>query len=218
MVWRVGGFENQDLSKEEIVEIQQASNDRGDSVDQRDLVAFRLGRQTYALPIEPIVRIIEMVTITPIPQVSSTVEGVINVQGAAIPVVNLRRHFGLPEVPVGLRTPIIIVQVGKQKFGLIVDEVIDVLSLLAEKVVRVADILPEGVGEAPILGGLVHVEGDTVLLLDIKHLLLPGQAQALVEAAATLPGVVIQQAALQEISEDAENSQKQAASSVDAIE
>ena len=100
----------------------RVTNSQGDSFDQQDLVAFRLANQAYALPIEPVVRIIEMVTITPIPQVSGVVEGVINVRGAAVPVINLRRHFGLPEIPWGLRTPIILIQIDEQTFGLIVDE------------------------------------------------------------------------------------------------
>ena len=70
------------------------------SVAWRNLVTFRLGQQTCALPIEPIVQIIPMVTITRIPQVNHTVkgpalsadvpsavEGVINVRGATVPVV-----------------------------------------------------------------------------------------------------------------------------------
>jgi purine-binding chemotaxis protein CheW len=204
--------------KEEIVEIHQATNGSGNSSDQRGLMAFRLGNQTYALPIEPIVRIIEMVTITPIPKVSRMVEGVINVQGQAVLVINLRRQFGLPEVPLGLRTPIIIVQVGELKFGLIVDEVIDVLNLAAERVVRVADIMPNGVGETPILEGLVHVEGDTVLVLDIEHLLVPGQAQALVEVAASLPEVMTEEGVTKQMLADAVASAGQVTPSVDETE
>jgi purine-binding chemotaxis protein CheW len=200
------------------VEIHQATDGPGNSSDQRDLMAFRLGNQTYALPIEPIVRIIEMVTITPIPQVSKMVEGVINVQGEAVIVIKLRRQFGLPEVPLGLRTPIIIVQVGEQKFGLIVDEVIDVLNLMGGQVVRVADIMPDGVGEVPILEGLAHVEDDTVLVLDIEHLLLPGQAQALVEVAANLPEVATEEEMSEQTLADMMASVGQLAPSVDEAE
>ena len=64
---------------------------------EKSLVTFRLDSQTYALPIEPLVQIIEMVTITPIPQINSSVEGMINLRGTAVPVVNLGRHFGLPD-------------------------------------------------------------------------------------------------------------------------
>ena len=153
----------------------------------RDLVTFRLAEQMYALPIEPVVRIIEMVTITPIPHVGNTVEGVINVRGEPIPVINLRRHFGLSEVPLGLRTPIVLVQSGKQTYGLIVDEVTDVLSLSPDDISRVADLMPEGMAESPILSGIAHVEHETVLLLDVEHLLVPTHVQALFQAVAALP-------------------------------
>ena len=173
------------------MENRQAMNNRGDLSDQQDLVAFRLGRQAYALPIEPVVKIIEMVTITPIPQVSSAVEGVINVRGVAVPVINLRRHFGLPEVPWGLRTPIILVQIGGQMYGLIVDEVIDVLGLGADRISSVADILPEGMGQAPVLQGVAHVQDDTVLLLNIEHLLLPTHVEDVVQAVTALPDAIV---------------------------
>jgi purine-binding chemotaxis protein CheW len=174
--------------KEGVVLNWQMTNHSGDSSDQRDLVTFRLANQIYALPIEPIVRIVEMVTVTPIPQVSSAVEGVINVHGVAVPVVNLRRHFDLSPAPLGLRTPIILVQPGSQMFGLIVDEVLDVLSLSPGQVSRVADILPEGVGKAPVLQGVAHVQNDTVLLLDIAYLLSPAHMRKLAQALKALPG------------------------------
>ncbi len=169
----------------------RVTNHIGDSSDQRDLVAFRLADQAYALPIEPVVRIIEMVTITPIPQVSGVVEGVINVHGAAVPVINLRRHFGLPEAPWGLRTPIILIQIGGQTFGLIVDEVIDVLVLSKEQMSRVADILPDVLSEEPIIRGVAHIQGNTVLLLDVDYLLSPTHMQILLQTVKTLPDPVI---------------------------
>jgi len=155
--------------------------------DQQSLVTFRLAEQTYALPIEPVVRIIEMVTIMPIPQVDDIVEGIINVHGKAVPVLNLRRHFGLPEAPLQLHTPIILVLFGGQMLGLIVDEVMDVLSLSSEQISRVSDILPEGLSEVPILQGLAHIQNEMVLLLNVEHLLSPGHVQALARAVATLP-------------------------------
>jgi purine-binding chemotaxis protein CheW len=175
------------------MENRQTRNDWQDSSDQHNLVAFRLGQQIYALPIKPIVQIIEMVAITPIPQVGDTVEGVINVHGVAVSVVNLRRHLGLPDVAFQLRTPIMLVQTGEQMIGLIVDEVLDVIGLSIDQVARLADILPEGLGEAPILQGLAHVQNDTVLLLDLEHLFLPHQARALAQAAATLPAAMAEE-------------------------
>jgi purine-binding chemotaxis protein CheW len=185
------------------MESQQAANSQKNLPDQQGVVAFRLDNQTYAVPIESVVRIIEMVTITPIPQMSSVVEGVINAHGASVPVINLRRHFGLPDVAWGLRTPIILVQISAQTFGLIVDEVIDVLGLSLDQVSQVANILPEVLSEEPIIRGVVHIEGNTVLLLDVEYLLSPTHMQALLRVVKTLPQPEIEPASNDEQEVDA---------------
>jgi chemotaxis signal transduction protein len=155
----------------------------GDLSDRQDVVAFRLGQQAYALPIEPMVQIVEMVTITSIPQLSAVVEGVINVHGEAVAVVKLRRHLGLPDAPLQLNTPLLLVRIDGRTVGLIVDEVIDVFSLAAEQIARFADILPEELESAPILRGLTYVAGDAVLVLDPDNLFRPDQLNALAQAA-----------------------------------
>ena len=143
----------------------------------RNLVAFQLDRQTYALPIEPIVQIIEMVAITPIPQVNPAVEGVINVRGTAVPVINLRCQLGLPEAKLQLHTPIILVRSGERMVGLIVDQVADVLNISADQITRPQDMLPDELSDVPLLQGLTHTSQGTLLLLDLEHLLASNQAQ-----------------------------------------
>jgi purine-binding chemotaxis protein CheW len=150
------------------------------------LVTFRLGQQTYALPIEPIVQIIEMVTITPIPQVNHSVEGVINLRGAAVPVVNLRRHLGLPEAQRQLHTPIVLVQCGGRTVGLIVDQVSDVLDVGAGQIACPTDLLPDGLSDAPLLRGLIQSPVGAVLLLDLERLFSAEHAR-LVQTLATVP-------------------------------
>jgi purine-binding chemotaxis protein CheW len=157
------------------------------STQQLHLVTFRLDRQVYALPIEPIQQIIEMVTITPVPQVNHSVEGVINFRGKAIPVVNLRRHLGMPKIALKLHTPIILVTFGEHLVGIIVDEVMDVLNCAASDVVHPREILPEGLGETPLLKGLLRSNETVVLLLDVDHLFQAGQAQSLAAAMVALP-------------------------------
>jgi len=164
----------------------QDSQNPGSAI--RNLVAFRLGRQTYALPIEPIVQIIEMVAITSIPQVNPAVEGVINVRGTAVPVVSLRCQLGLPEAKLQLHTPIILVQTGERMVGLIVDQVADVFNIGADQIARPKDILPDGLGDVPLLQGLMHTSQGTVLLLDLEHLLASNPAQ-IAQAAAALSAI-----------------------------
>jgi len=153
------------------------------------LVTFRLDPQVYALPIEPIQQIIEMVKITPVPQVRSSVEGVINFHGATVPVVNLREHLGVAKTPLRLHTPIMMVYVSGRLVGLIVDEVLAVVDVPSTQIDRPKDILPEGLGNTSLLNGLFHTEGNTVLLLNIDHLFAPQETSALDEAAAAMPDV-----------------------------
>jgi purine-binding chemotaxis protein CheW len=145
-----------------------------------------LDRQIYALPIGSIVRIVEMVTITPIPRTNHSVEGVINYKGVTVPVVNLRRHLGQPLVPFGLDTHIVIAQTGERMIGLIVDQVLDVSDFPQIHVSRPDDILPEGLGHAPLLQGVVQTAQGMVLVLDLEDLLSSDQAEMLVHAAETL--------------------------------
>ncbi len=156
----------------------------GDTI--RNLVTFRLDRQMYALPLELIVQIVEMVTITPIPQVNHSVEGVINVRGTPVPVVNLRRHLGLPEAKLQLHTPILLVRTAERMVGLIVDQVADVLNVSADQITCPTDLLPDGLSDAPLLQGLVHTSQNSVLLLDLNRLFSSERAR-LVQASATLP-------------------------------
>jgi purine-binding chemotaxis protein CheW len=151
-----------------------------------NLVTFRLEDQLYALPIEPVVQIIPMVTITRVPQIRGPVEGVINVRGAAVPVVDLRRHLDLAKAHIGLHTPIILIRVEGRVVGLIVDDVLDVLHVPESRVARSIDMLPEGLGETPVLQGMVYTPEGPVLMLDCEHLFLPGQAQILAQAAETV--------------------------------
>jgi purine-binding chemotaxis protein CheW len=151
--------------------------------EQETLVMFWLAGRAYALPVEPIVQIIPMVTIVPVPQMGDVLEGVINVRGQAVPVVDLRRHLGLPAGPLQLHTPILLIRVGERVVGLIVDEVSDVLALDGGRIVRPVDVLPEELRELPILRGLGHVAEGVMLILDPEHLFRPEQADALARAA-----------------------------------
>jgi len=157
-----------------------------DTSGHATVVTFQLGQQMYALPVESIVRIVEMVTITPIPRTNHAIEGVINYKGVTVPAINLRRHLGLPAVPFGLDTHIIIAQTGERMVGLVVDRVLDVSEFPSVRVSRPDDILPEGLGKAPLLRGVAQTPQGMVLVLDFEDLLAPGQAEAFIRVADAL--------------------------------
>jgi purine-binding chemotaxis protein CheW len=146
------------------------------------LVTFRLFRQTLAIPVEPLFQIIEMVTILPLPKAESPVEGVINVRGKMTPVLDLRRLLRLPVSPYGLHTPILLVKLKNQMTGLIVDEVINVYAVAAHQIAKPGEFLPPQLGELPALQGIVQLAEGAAMLLDLDHLLDPGQELALSRA------------------------------------
>lgn len=171
----------------ETVPITAASHTPAGVQAQRSFVVFRLEAQGYAIPVEAILQIIEMVAITPLPQVNPVVKGIINLRGEAVPVLSLRRYLGMAELPLQLHTPIILVRNGEadatptpwHKVGLIVDEVTDVISIRAGAITSMPGILPEGLRQAPIVEGLVHTAYETIILLDVAQLFTQDQAPLL---------------------------------------
>jgi len=125
--------------------------------------------------------------------VSSVVEGAINVRGEAVPVINLREYLGLPRHELQVHTPIVLTQINppdwddaKQKVGLIVDEVIDVMGTLDDRVTSLPKILPEALRNAPIVQGLVHTPHGMVIFLDLHQLFSSRRGQD-VTAKADMP-------------------------------
>ena len=157
----------------------------------RTLLLFRLGAQTYAFAVESVVQIIPMVTVTPLLQLDRTVEGVINVQGKAVPVVDMRRHLGLAEARYDRYTPILLIHSGECIVGLVVDEILDVRSLPLEAFIPPPEVLPKDLGR-PLLSGIWSRSPVTLtLFLDPAYLFLPHQREALRQAATWLPGLQV---------------------------
>jgi purine-binding chemotaxis protein CheW len=148
-------------------------------MEQVHLLTFRLDQQAYAFSIDEVFQIIDMVAILPIPKAEPFFEGVINLHGRMIPVINLHRFMADSSGAIGLHTPILLVRLEDQITGLIVDEVLDVHSMPANQVERPADFLPAGIRSIPILKGLTTAGKKTVIVLDLNHLLDVDQARAL---------------------------------------
>jgi purine-binding chemotaxis protein CheW len=137
------------------------------------LLTFDVAEQTYGLPVTDVVRIIEMVTITHLPDVPDTIQGIINLQGKAVPVMDLRQRFGLPHQTYGLHTPIILVNMDNNRMlGLIVDAVEDVLEVVAKNMEMTDAIVPADLSaKAAPLAGVAKVNRQMILILNAQGLL-----------------------------------------------
>jgi len=93
---------------------------------EQQLVVFQLNDQQYALPIQDTQEIIRMTSVTRVPNTRYYVEGIINLRGNIVPVINLSKRLDLPTSDYGETTRIIVVESGGQKVGMIVDNVLEV--------------------------------------------------------------------------------------------
>lgn len=130
------------------------------------VVTFRLNGETFALPILDVREIITPLPITPVPQAPRFVEGVINLHGAIVPVVNLRRRFGLPAAIERSDERLIVANAGPQ--GLIalqVDEVREVETLPPDSITPPPAIVA-GNAAAAYIKGLSNHKGKLIIHID----------------------------------------------------
>src|ERR1700683_5229790 len=93
------------------------------------VVGFRIGRETFGLPIAMVREIVRVPEITAVPNAPNFIEGVINLRGRIIPVVDLRKRFGDKFPEPNKKNRIVVVEVGRRAIGLIVNSAAEVLRL-----------------------------------------------------------------------------------------
>ncbi len=132
------------------------------------LVSFQLGLEEFAIDILGVQEIIRFVEITPVPNAPYYVEGVVNLRGKVIPIINLRSRFGLSAAEPTKDTRIIVVEVEHSILGFIVDSVEEVLRLPAN-VIEPPPTTGRG-GSDDFHKGVGRVEGRLLILLDLQLL------------------------------------------------
>lgn len=136
-------------------------------------LSFTLGSEAYALEIMKVREITAMMSVTRVPNVPGYFRGVINLHGSILPVIDLRRKFGLAEVPDTEQTCIVVVQHERGQIHHVVGLVVDAVS-------EFVDLAESEIEATPNFGSLVDVrmiramakrEGVVVTLLDVDNVL-----------------------------------------------
>lgn len=144
-------------------------------------LTFSLGSEEYGIGILKIREIIGILPITAVPETPPYVKGVINLRGKVIPVVNLRLRFGMPEIEIGDRTCIIVVETagggGVMPVGIVVDAVSEVLNIRGEEI---EDTPSFGVRlNTDYILGMAKMGKGVKLLLDIDRVLGANDLEAI---------------------------------------
>jgi purine-binding chemotaxis protein CheW len=136
------------------------------------LVTFMLGAEEYGIPISQIQEIDRLAKITKVPKAAQFIEGITNLRGEVIPVLDTRKRFELEVKPSDDRTRIMIVDLGGVKTGLVVDSVREVLNLARKDIAPPPEALGSGIDEQFISGiGKVDAGKRIIVLLDVEKIL-----------------------------------------------
>jgi purine-binding chemotaxis protein CheW len=138
----------------------------------RQLITFELGDQFLGVDIMAIREIRAWSPATPLPNVPTYVRGVVNLRGVVLPVLDLRHRLGWGLTDPTVRHVIIVVRIGDQLQGLIVDAVNDIVTVSAEDMQPLPD-----VGESPAAGfldGLATIDSRLILVLALDRLVDAG--------------------------------------------
>jgi purine-binding chemotaxis protein CheW len=144
--------------------------------DDVQVVTFRVGGQEFAFDILQIERILRYQVPAPLPQAPAFLEGVVSYGGGAVPVVDLRKRF---ELPAELReeTRLMVVDLGDQRIGVLVDEVREVLRVDSTTIAAPAPVV-KGLAAAYIAGIIARADR-TIIILNARKLLSSTERLAL---------------------------------------
>ena len=157
--------------------------------EQAQLVTFRIGAEDYGLDIESITEVIRPLKITPLPKMPAFIEGVINLRGVIIPIVDLRKRFELAAIRDDPRKKRMIITRGavaggagnsRGLLGLVVDSVDEVIYVPKKDI----DAAPAAATDrnADFISGVGKVRDRLIILLDIRKILSQQERAALAEA------------------------------------
>jgi purine-binding chemotaxis protein CheW len=158
-------------AQEKITETRKAGVD-GQGLSEVQLVTFMLGEEEFGVPISQIQEIDRLGKVTKVPNAAQFIEGITNLRGEVIPVLDTRKRFELEAKPADDRTRIIIVDLGGTKTGLVVDSVREVLNLARKDIAPPPEAIGSGIDQQFISGiGKVDEGKRMIVLLDVERIL-----------------------------------------------
>ncbi|TVQ61185.1 MAG: chemotaxis protein CheW [Phycisphaerales bacterium] len=136
--------------------------------DQLQLVTFEVAGEEFAVDILAVQEINRMMELTRVPQSPPEVEGVINLRGKIIPVLDLRNRFGFKVQESTAQSRIVVVEVGGRVLGFIVDRVHEVLRI-PQSIVEAAPAMVSSI-DSDFIAGVGKLDDRLLILLDLGRL------------------------------------------------
>lgn len=134
------------------------------------VVGFYLGEDEYAIYIHKVREIYAMTEIRKVPRAPQFVEGVINLRGTIVPIIDLRKRFDLDANESKQTAKILIVELGKHQVGMIVDNVSEVMRFYTDEIEKAPPMFSANIG-SQYIQGVAKLEEKLIILLDVEKLL-----------------------------------------------
>ncbi len=144
------------------------------------IVGIHVGRETFGVPIAQVHEIVRVPEITAVPNAPEFVEGVMNLRGKIISVVDMRKRFGQPAPESNSRNRVVVVEVDRKLVGLIVDSASEVLKVPASQVEPPPSVFQEG--ELHYVTGLGKLRDRLIILIDLSKILERGELRPVTPA------------------------------------
>jgi len=186
-----------------------ATQTTGKNLEERQLVVFDLGGEVYGVDINTVREIIRVQEITHVPNAPEFVEGVINLRGKVIPIVDLRKKFSLEEGEESKENRIVVVDIAGEDIGVMVDAVAEVMRLPSDSVEPTADLI--ATDDSYYIEGIANLGERLIILLDLEKVLSKEQRTAVQSAHKAV--VQVQEAAIDAEENEPEKAPKTARSS-----
>jgi purine-binding chemotaxis protein CheW len=148
--------------------------------DTIQVVSFKLGSEEYGVDIAQVQEINRMVAITHVPRAPQFMEGVINLRGQLIPIIDLRTRFGMPRTEHTKNTRIVVTEIGAKRVGMVVDSVSEVLRLPVDQIEAAPDMIT-GV-DTEYIRGVGKIEDRLIILLDLARIISTAEKRELESA------------------------------------
>lgn len=145
------------------------------------IVGFRIGQETFGVAISMVHEIVRVPEITTVPDAPDYVEGVINLRGKIISVVDLRKRFGEKTITSNRKNRIMVVEVERKMVGLIVDSASEVMKIPETEIEPPPNVFEEG--ELNYVTGVGKLRGRLIILIDLTRVLQKGELRRLGELA-----------------------------------
>ena len=133
------------------------------------IVGLRIGRETYGVPISLVREIVRVPEITAVPNAQKYVEGVINLRGKIISVVDLRKRFGETDVEINKKNRIVVVELENRTVGLIVNSASEVLKIPPSDIEPPSSVFLNG--EIDYVTGVGKLNNRLIILVDLNKVL-----------------------------------------------